>query len=335
MQLSRFHKVSLGHFPTPLDRLDRLSVELGIELYVKRDDLNGLAGGGNKVRKLEFLLGDALAKGADTIITQGATQSNHVRQTVAAASKLGLKSRAILEHRVPGVDARFNTTGNVFLDHLLGVESLRFVDAGADMNAEMNKEAEAVRAAGGKPYIVPGGGSNAIGALGYVNAALELEYQATAKNLKIDTIVVTSGSSGTHAGLAAGLSGLNSPSRLLGISIRQPEAVQVAKVLDETNKVAELLGIPTVPAAKIVVNDQYVGGGYGISTEASKAAIVEAAQKEALLLDPTYTGKAFGGLLDLARKGFFKRGETVVFMHTGGTFGLFAYEQELLDFLNR
>ncbi len=332
---SSIPRIELGCFPTQLERLNTLSKDLGIELYVKHDDQTGLAGGGNKVRKLEYLIGDALAKGADTIITQGAVQSNHVRQTAAAAAKMGLKCRAVLERRIPNTDIRFDQTGNVFLNHLLGIAALRFVASGTDMAAEMEQEADHVRAEGGTPYIIPGGGSNSIGALGYVNATLELTQQLADAGLEASHIIVTSGSSGTQAGMAAALAALKSSIQLLGISIRQPKAAQHAKVYEEARKVAELLNIPPVTPDQVQINDQYIGEGYGIPTSGTKKAIRIAAQKEALLLDPVYTGKAFAALLDLAEKGYFKPREIVIFMHTGGAFGLFAYEPEFMADLIR
>jgi L-cysteate sulfo-lyase len=337
MLLSQFSRIILGHFPTPFEPMPRVTAHIGGAkmFHVKRDDATGLAGGGNKVRKLEYLFGDALAKGADTIITQGAVQSNHVRQTVAAASKLGLKCRAILERRIQNTNERFEKTGNVFLNHLLGIESLRFVAAGTDMNAEMEAEANRVKAQGGTPYIIPGGGSNAIGALGYVHAALELVAQANERSQRIDHVIVTSGSSGTHAGLVAGFAAINANVKITGISIRQPQAVQHAKVVDETNKITDLLGIPAVKPQQVIVNSDYVGGGYGINTEAMFEATALAAQTEGLLLDPVYTGKCFAGMIGMARKGQFGADEHVVFFHTGGAFGLFAYEDEFYHYLEK
>lgn len=334
MLLTRFPRAVLTTLPTPLEKLDRLSAYLGgVNVWVKRDDLTGMGGGGNKVRKLEYLLGEALAQGADAIITQGAVQSNHVRQTVAAASKLGLPTYAILERRIKDTAASFEVTGNVLLDHLFGIKAVRFVEGGTDMNKEMAIEAEKLKALGKKPYIIPGGGSNVVGALGYVHAALELANQAVEQQLKIDHVVVASGSSGTHAGLAAGFKAFSTQVNLVGISVRQPEAVQIPKVADEAGKIAEFLGVSAASAKDIIVNSDYVGAGYGIPAEHTWEAVVLAAQLEGLILDPVYTGKAFAGLLGLARSGAFKKGENVVFFHTGGGFGLFAYEQQLLEYL--
>jgi L-cysteate sulfo-lyase len=333
MLLSRFPRIQIAALPTRLEKLSRLSSHLGVTLYAKRDDETGIGGGGNKIRKLEFLLGEALAQGADTIITQGAVQSNHVRQTVAMATKVGLKCQAILERRIPNTPENFDTTGNVLLDRLFGIEALRFVPAGTDMNAEMAKDWKELRSKGRKPYIIPGGGSNAVGALGYVHAALELIAQINTQHLNIDHIIVASGSSGTHAGLAAGFKALNTPVNLIGISVRQPEAFQVAKVAEEASKVADLLGTDAVSPDEVIVNSDYVGQGYGIPADSTFEAILTAARFEGMLLDPVYTGKAFAGLLGLIRAGQIRQGETVVFFHTGGDYGLFAYEKALLQHL--
>ncbi|NBV82639.1 D-cysteine desulfhydrase [bacterium] len=333
MILTQFPRFNLAHLPTPLEKLTNLSKFLNINLYIKRDDLTGLAGGGNKVRKLEFLIGDALSKGANVILTQGAVQSNHVRQTIAAASKSGLETHVILERRVPDTDDWFELTGNVFLDHLLGVRSIQFVESGANIQLELEKTKAHLEAEGKRPYIIPGGGSNSIGALGYVNAALELTCQFNTLGIHPDYVITASGSSGTHVGLATGFHGLRSPVGLIGISVRQPKDVQENKVYQESLLVGRLLNIPDISKDRITVNSDYIGEGYGISTNQSKAAIVLAARKEGLFLDPTYTGKAFSGLIDLVQTGMIPAGSTVVFVHTGGDFGLFAYQTELLSFI--
>ena len=328
MLLSRFPRVRLITQTTPLEFMPRLTqwLDCGAKFWAKRDDSTGLAGGGNKARKLEFLVGDALAQGADTLLTQGAVQSNHVRQTAAAAAKLGLRSRAILERRVPNTDKEFEVTGNVFLDQLLGIERLRYVEGGSNMDKELAAEADICRRDGRKPYVIPGGGSNAIGALGYVQCALELVTQANERDLPIDWVIHATGSSGTQAGLAAGFAAINAQLRLLGVSVRQPRDIQVAKVYAEANSVVDHIGSPRqVSRDDILVEDAYVDGGYGIAGERTLDAIITAARLEALLLDPTYTGKAFAGLVDMARSGRFKAGENVVFIHTGGAQGLFAY----------
>jgi L-cysteate sulfo-lyase len=333
MLLSKYPRVRLGNFPTPIERLDRLSKLFGVNLFAKRDDETGLAGGGNKIRKLEYLIGDAIEKGADTIVTQGAVQSNHVRQTVAACAKMGLNCRVILEKRVSAVSQRYSSTGNVFLDYLLGVESVRVVEGGTDMNKEMQLEAEIVIKNGGKPYIVPGGGSNEIGALGYVGAALEIAEQSNQMGIDFNHVIVTSGSSGTHAGLAVGFKSINAKVNLMGISIRQPEDIQLKKIAEEAKKIAEFLEVQSLNLEEIKVNGDYIGGGYGIANEETLEAIKLAAQYEGMLLDPVYTGKCFAGLVDLICKGQFSKDENILFMHTGGVFGLFAYEDEIMEYL--
>ena len=229
-KLSEFPSVSLCHQPTPLEFMPRMSESLGgPRLWIKRDDCTGLATGGNKTRKLEFLIADAIVKGADMVVTQGAVQSNHVRQTAAAACKFGLDCHALLERRVPDRADDYETTGNVLFDQMFGT-SLEFRPAGLDMNAEAMAVTEKLAAAGRKPYFIPGGGSNEIGALGYVSCAFELLDQIKANNLDVGWIVLATGSAGTHAGMLAGLHAAGSTIPVMGISVRQPEDKQIAAV---------------------------------------------------------------------------------------------------------
>ena len=332
MHLARFPRVRFAHLPTPLEPMPNLTALLGgPQLYVKRDDCTGVATGGNKVRKLEFLIGDALARGADTLITHGAVQSNHVRQTAAAARRSGLKCAALLERRVPERDPGYEVTGNVLLDRLLGAE-LRFVAPDTDMDAACAGLAEELHARGGKPYYIPGGGSNPVGALGYVNAALELLQQANDLGLRIDCVVHGTGSTGTQAGLVCGLEGTNAGIDVLGISVRRPAAAQEEAVHELAATTADYVGIRGgVARARVRANGDYVGPGYGIPTGATVEAIRLAALHEALLLDPVYSGKAMAGLIDLCRTGFFTRGQNIVFLHTGGAAALFAYERGLAE----
>lgn len=329
MHLARFPRARFAHLPTPLEAAPRLGAEINTpRLFVKRDDCTGLAGGGNKTRKLEFLVGDALAKGADTLVTQGAVQSNHVRQTAAAAAKFGLGCEIILEQRTGSNAVDYNGSGNVLLDRLLGA-AIRTVAGGTDMNAELAKSADEVRARGGKPYVIPGGGSNAIGALGYVDCAIELVRQADEQGLVIDRIVTATGSAGTHAGLVAGLAVIGANIPVLGIGVRAPKETQEANVHKLAVETAALLGHEgRVTREMTVANCDYVGAGYGLIDEAVIDALKLAARTEGLLIDPVYTGKAMKGLIDLGRKGTFG-GETVVFLHTGGAQGLFGYHGEL------
>jgi|TARA_R110002072_G_scaffold3759_8_gene26849 L-cysteate sulfo-lyase len=325
MQLSRFPRLHLAHLPTPLEPMARLSKELGVDLWIKRDDCTGMSTGGNKTRKLEFLMAEALEQGADMVMTQGATQTNHGRQTAAFAAKLGLKCHVLLEDRTGYNDANYNSNGNVLLDHLHGATTEKF-PAGHDMAAEMERAAEAKRAEGHNVYVIPGGGSNPIGALGYVNCAMELVGQANDRGLRIDRVVHATGSSGTQAGLVTGMCALNAKIPVLGIGTRAPREKQEQMVYDLACKTAEKLGCPGVVRREdVVANTDYVGEGYGLPTPAGIEAIRMFAEFEAILLDPVYSAKGASGLIDLARKGAFK-GERVVFLHTGGSVGLFGYD---------
>lgn len=326
MHLARFPRVHLAHLPTPLERLDRLTKELGgPEIWIKRDDCTGLSTGGNKTRKLEFLMAEALAQGADTVMTQGATQSNHARQTAAFAAKLGLGCHILLEDRTGSNDANYNGNGNVLLDHLHGATTSKRA-GGLDMQAEMEAVAERMRAEGRKVYIIPGGGSNATGALGYVNCAFELVGQANDRSLLIDHLVTATGSAGTQAGLITGLKAINAGIPLTGIGVRAPKEKQEENVFALARKTAEKLGCPDVVSrADVVADSSYVGAGYGIPRGDTLEAIRMFAQLEGILLDPVYSGKGAAGLIDYCRKGKFKKGERVVFLHTGGSAALFGY----------
>jgi len=328
MHLARFPRIRLAHLPTPLEPLPRLSQALGVDLWIKRDDCTGLAGGGNKTRKLEFLLGEAWAEDADTLVTQGAVQSNHVRQTVAAAVAHGMACEVILEERTGSKAVDYTENGNVLMDRLFGAV-IRRVPGGSDMPAELERTAEEIRARGGRPYIIPGGGSNAVGALGYVDCAREIVVQADELDLKIDRIVTATGSAGTHAGLVAGLAVMGADIPVLGIGVRAPKEKQEANVLKLTRETAALLGHPDRIRDDMVVADcDYVGEGYGLIDGAVIEALKLAARTDGIVLDPVYTGKAMKGLIALAKRGKFY-GETVVFLHTGGAQGLFGYQGEL------
>ncbi|AOR65987.1 D-cysteine desulfhydrase [Pectobacterium wasabiae] len=329
MHLARFPRLSLGHFPTPLEALPNLSAYLGgPTIYIKRDDATGLATGGNKTRKLEFLLADAQQQGADVIITQGATQSNHVRQTIAAAAKLGLKTKVLLEKRVEDYGEDYQRSGNVLLDNLLGGEIIDHLPAGTDMQQAMETLAESLRKEGFKPYVIPGGGSSPVGALGYVACAEELLFQSSQQRLRIDHIVHATGSTGTQAGLVTGLAATHSQIPLLGISVRAPKAKQEENVYALAQRTWQLLGIlGELPRRAVLVNSDYVGKGYGIPTEGTLEALRLLAQLEGILLDPVYSGKGMAGLIDLIRQGHFRADENIVFIHTGGSAGLFGYRQ--------
>jgi L-cysteate sulfo-lyase len=326
MHLAKFPRVRLGHMHTPLEAMPNLTKMLGgPNLYIKRDDCTGLASGGNKTRKLEFLMADALAKGADTVITQGAIQSNHARQTAAAAAKLGMKCRILLENRTGSEKLDYCNSGNVLMDHILGAPTQVYA-GGTDMNAAMAKVADEISATGGKPYIIVGGGSNAIGALGYVNCAVELVAQANDMGLRIDHLVHATGSAGTQAGLVAGLEGSRSQIPVLGIGVRAARPLQEENVYKLACATADLLGISGVVARdKVVANTDYVGPGYGMPTDAMIEAINLTARHEGIFLDPVYSGKGMAGLIDLVRKGHFSKTDNVVFLHTGGSVAIFGY----------
>jgi L-cysteate sulfo-lyase len=330
MHLARFPRWRLGHFPTPLEPLPRLSALLGgPTLYIKRDDCTGLATGGNKTRKLEFLLADAVRQGADTLVTQGATQSNHVRQTAAAARLAGLRCHALLERRVTTMPPVYETTGNVLLDDVLGC-AYEFRPGGLDMNQEAAALAERLRAQGARPYFIPGGGSNALGALGYAACAEELVAQADHQGLRIHRIVHATGSAGTQAGLVAGLAALNAPIEVVGVSVRLPRERQIDNVHRLAMQTHALLGARgEIERESIRVDDRHVGAGYGLPAPDTIEAIRTLARTEAILLDPVYSAKGMAGLIAMVRAGAFERGENVVFLHTGGAAALTAYESLL------
>ncbi len=324
MLTNHINRVSFGFFPTPLHALPRLTEKLGgPQLFVKRDDQTGLATGGNKTRKLEFLVADALAHKADTLITAGAPQSNHSRQTAAAAARMGMNCVLVLRGRPPA-----ERQGNLLLDDLLGAQ-IRWIEKSA-VPTMMETVAGELRAQGRTPYLIPYGGSNPIGATGYVAAMEELMEQTQEMNLRFDRIVFASSSSGTQAGLVVGAEATGYTGQVLGISVDE-------QCEDLQRKVAELatatavhlkLDFHFVPD-DIAVNADYLGAGYGVMGQPEREAIRLAAQMEGLLLDPVYTGRAFAGLIDLIRQGEIGRDETVLFWHTGGTSALFAYANEL------
>lgn len=328
MNLARFPRIRLGHMPTPLEPMENLSRHLGgPRLWIKRDDCTGLSTGGNKTRKLEYLMAEAIGQNADIVITQGATQSNHARQTAAAAAKLGLACHILLEDRTGYTDSAYTQSGNVLMDRLHGA-TIERCPGGANMQGEMDDFAGRLRVQGRRPYVIPGGGSNPTGALGYVNAALELLAQATAMDLRIDHLVHATGSAGTQAGLVAGLVALNSGIPVLGIGVRAPKAKQEANVLALAERTAAHLGLPGIIRPEhVVANCDYVGQGYGIPTEGMVEAVKLVAEKEGILLDPVYSGKGMAGLIDLIGKGQFGKDENVVFLHTGGQVGLFGYPE--------
>ncbi len=318
-------RVSLAFLPTPIERLDRLTRHLGgPELWIKRDDQTGLATGGNKTRKLEFLAADALAQGADHLVTTGAPQSNHARQTAAAAARLGLGCSLVLRGQKPE-----SVTGNFLLDQLFGAHV--YWSENQDCNEAIARVMADLRAIGRRPYFIPLGGSNVIGATGYVLAMRELAEQTAAEHLNFDFIVFASSSGGTQAGIALGVRAYGFRSTPLGISVDHPADVLKTQSAALATATATHLGLDAPAVADLVnVNDDYVGEGYARVGETEREAIKLMAQLEGVLLDPVYTGRAFGGLVDLIRWGAFTRGQRVLFWHTGGTAALPAFADRLL-----
>jgi len=307
--------------------MNRLAGALGRgRLYIKRDDCTGLAAGGNKTRKLEFLVGDALKAGADTLLTHGAVQSNHVRQTAAAAAIAGLRCEAILEERVQGAPAAYHESGNVFLDRLFGAK-LHRVPSGTVMDDALEALAQELRAAGASPYVIPGGGSNALGSLGYVDCVLELQRQCETMGLEKPHLVHATGSAGTQAGLVAGVHALNLDWPVTGIGVRAPKDVQEKRVHDLAVKVLAKLGIDRpLPREKVFADDGYIGPGYGQPTDAMIEAVHLLARTEGILADPVYTGKGLAGMFAWVRAGRFDQDHDLIFVHTGGSPGLFGYQ---------
>jgi D-cysteine desulfhydrase len=338
VDLSRFPRQRYTEFATPIHPMPRFSAALaascpggvGPEVWIKRDDMLGLFPGGNKTRKLEFLVADALAAGADTLVTCGAPQSNHCRITLSAAVKEGLKCRFILEERVPNsYDPQ--ASGNNFMFRLLGVEKITVVPGGSNVAEAMQREADELAAAGRRGYIIPGGGSNAIGGLGYVACAQEMQQQFFEQGLRFDRVIVGSGSSGTHGGLVAGFLGNNIDIPIIGIGVSRDPADQQPLVIREAQAIADLL------RAKFTVRPEdvtCVGGYWQPKYSVPNAMMIEAVQMlartEAILLDPVYTGKIMAGLIGLARQGHFKRQEKLLFVHTGGLPSLHVYEDVVL-----
>ncbi|TDV60596.1 D-cysteine desulfhydrase [Pseudomonas sp. LP_7_YM] len=322
-QLERFDRLKLLDAPTPLEKLQRLSAWAGRDIYVKRDDITPLAMGGNKLRKLEYLAADALAQGADTLITAGAIQSNHVRQTAALAARLGLSCVALLENPIATEDRNYLGNGNRLLLDLFGarVELVENLD-----NADEQLQALAARlsTSGKKPYLVPIGGSSPIGALGYVRAGFELAEQIEQSGVQFTALVLASGSAGTHSGLALALAEALPQLPVIGVTVSRPEETQTPKVQGLAERTAQLLGEPLPAAFKVNLWDEYYGPRYGEPNAGTLAAIKLVASQEGLLLDPVYTGKAMAGLLDGIGRQRVDDGP-IIFLHTGGAPALFAY----------
>lgn len=328
MDLSRFPRVSLARLPTPLEPLLRLSAHLGgPQLHVKRDDCTGLGLGGNKLRKLEFLLGEARALGADTVLTVGAMQSNHARQTAAACARLGLDCELILRRGSHSTEAYLHG-GNVLLDRLFGA-CIHVIEAHESREAFMEVRAEVLRGEGRRPYCIPVGGSCGLGNLGYVACAGEILAQAVDAKMKFEAVVVATGSGGTQGGLVAGMQLLDGVP-VIGIAVEGDRREQEALAARQAAESLRLLGRADIDlAGQVNVMDDFAGPGYARPTDAMREALSLAARFEGLVLDPVYTGKAFAGFIALARSGRYDKEQALLFVHTGGTPGLFGYPESL------
>jgi D-cysteine desulfhydrase family pyridoxal phosphate-dependent enzyme len=320
-------RISLAQLPTPLEEAPRLSARLGIRVWIKRDDQTGLALGGNKVRKLEFLIADALQRGADTIVTTGGSQSNHARLTAAACRRVNLQCHLVLDRGVHP-----EPQGNLLLDALLGAH-VHLIESSDSMVAtkEMETLAEELRGQGRNPYVIPRGGSVPTGATGYAAFVAELLEQLEEEGLQPSHIYLCTGSTGTHSGVLAGLAAAGGSLRVQGVSVSRTTAEQVEKILELANETLQHLGIDAaVSNDRVLVNDRFRGPGYGLATAETMEAIAIAALDESLILDPVYTGKAMAGLIGHAREGRLSPNDAVIFLHTGGSPALFAYNEEVV-----
>ncbi len=327
--LSRFPRARFMSGATPVERLDQMSKKLGIDLWLKRDDLTGLGFGGNKTRQLEFYFGDALTKRADSILITGAVQSNYVRSAAAAAARLGMKSVLQLEERVPDMGTEYYQSGNVLLTKILGAERMSYPvgedEAGAD--AALQARADELKAQGYSPYVIHLGLHHApLGALGYVAAGQELCQQMR----DFDAVVVPSGSGATHGGLLTGLRTSGASAPVFGICVRRNSQLQHKRMLTVLELLSDLLGIdPARVVDDVLTWDEALAPGYGRLGPKSRAALELMAQTEGVFLDPVYTAKTFAGLIDLVEQRHIKPGQKVVMIHTGGLPALFGYQNEL------
>jgi D-cysteine desulfhydrase family pyridoxal phosphate-dependent enzyme len=327
--LERFPRITLGHWPTPLERCDRLRETLGgPHVWIKRDDCTGLGGGGNKTRKLEYLLGQALAEGADSIVTFGALQSNHARQTAAACARLGLRCDLVLTRAVARDDDHYLHSGNVLLDQLFGATIHMAGDADA-ATERYRQIAEAASTEGRRVFAIPAGGSNAIGLLGYVRATLELAAQAHEQGFTIDRVVVAASTAGTTAGIVLGAAIARLDLVVDAVCVYKDAATTDAEIRRLVMEGAVRLGCPAPDAQRWTVTDAFFGRGYGVPTPEMLRAVTLFARTEGLLLDPVYTGKAAAALIDWIERGKMAQDQNVVFVHTGGAPGLFAYTPAL------
>ena len=322
--LEKFERIKLGHFPTPIEYLKNITKYLGgPNIFIKRDDCTGLATGGNKTRKLEFLIPDAIKNKAELVVTVGAVQSNHARQTAAACTLMGLKCLIIFEQRLREAPEAYMKSGNVFLNKLFGAD-IKVCPKNEDVTKYTEKIIEDIESKGTKVYFIPGGGSNAIGSLGYVECLNEIIKENNKYNFT--HIVHATGSSGTQSGLLAGKKYFNCNIPVTGICVRHKKDIQIDKVYAEAKKTCEKLQCKILDKSDVIVDDDYIGSGYGEPTEGMIEATKLLAKKEAILLDPVYTGKGFAGLIGLIRKKKFSKNDNVLFIHTGGAVSLSAYE---------
>ncbi|MGY8868813.1 MAG: D-cysteine desulfhydrase family protein [Pseudomonadales bacterium] len=329
IDLDTFPRMVISHGPTPLEAMPRLSQALGCNLFIKRDDCTGLAGGGNKTRKLEYLLAAAREAGADTLITIGGLQSNHARQTAAAAAKFGFACELVLEDVEGTPKQDYYNNGNVLLDKLFGA-TIHAVADGVDSVAFADQLMARLIDAGKKPYLIPVGGSNEVGSLGYVRCANEILAQIVEQDIVVDQIVLASGSAGTQAGLLAGLIAAGADIPVLGIAVSRDTQAQQELVHALLEKTLQHMGLdPALANGRVVADGGYYGEGYGITTPATIEAVKMCAEQEGVLLDPVYTGKGMAGLVDKCRTGVFSAKQNVLFLHTGGSQGLFAYREVL------
>lgn len=323
--LTRFPRLEFIGAPTPLEYLPRFSDYIGRDIFIKRDDVTPLAMGGNKLRKLEFLAADALREGADTLVTAGAIQSNHVRQTAAVAAKLGLHCVALLENPMGTNAENYLSNGNRLLLDLFNTQ-VEMCDALTDPNAQLAELATRIEAQGFRPYVIPVGGSDALGALGYVESALEIAQQCEGA-VSISSVVVASGSAGTHAGLAVGLEQVMPDAELIGVTVSRKVADQLPKVVTLQQEIARSLELTA--HAGITLWDDYFAPAYGIPNDEGMEAVKLLARLEGILLDPVYTGKAMAGLIDGISQKRFKDEGPILFVHTGGAPALFAYHPHI------
>ncbi|WP_028749460.1 D-cysteine desulfhydrase family protein [Rhizobium mesoamericanum] len=328
MPLDAHPRQILSQWPTPIETLDRLSAAYGgPRISIKRDDFGSIAMGGNKLRKLEYLMGDALAKGCDVVVTSGALQSNHARLTAAVAAKLGLRCHLVLKNEVPGRSKTYHNSANLLLDRLVGAEVVQ-VGFNDTLSDAVEAHAAALRAQGLSPYVVPLGGSNAIGCLGYVTCAVEIAEQERKLGKAFSHIFVVSGSGGTHAGLLAGLKLTGSTAKLVGATISRSKAMQRPLIEQLVSNVAPLVGIhESATMDAIELDDSMYLPGYGLPNDSSTKAVVQCARSEGILLDPVYTSKAMAALFSRIEAGTFKPSDEVLFIHTGGAPALFAYDE--------